>query len=63
MRNKEIKVELLKDISAKDFEPYGQIIGRGEGKPLEDFPYLLYWPIPQCTCGTKAPLKKIPMQF
>lgn len=44
MKNKEIKVELLKDISAKDFEPYGQIIGRGEGKPLEDFPYLLYWP-------------------
>ncbi|MBM3713352.1 MAG: hypothetical protein FJW56_07955 [Actinobacteria bacterium] len=44
MRIKEIKVELLKDIFPKDFEPYGQIMGNEKGEPLEDFTYLRYWP-------------------
>ena len=44
MMTKEVKVELLKDISHADFKPYGQIMGIEEGAPLEDFPYLRYWP-------------------
>lgn len=44
MNEKEIKVELLKDISSKDFELYGQIMGIEKGEPIEDFSYLRYWP-------------------
>ena len=44
MKCREIKIELLKDISDRDFNPYGQIMGIERGKPLEDFTYLRYWP-------------------
>ena len=44
MKTKEVKVELLKDVPQADFRSYGQIMGIEKGVPLEDFPYLRYWP-------------------
>ena len=43
MEIKEIKVELLTEISPSDFKPYGQIMGLEDKVPLEDFVHLSYW--------------------
>jgi len=43
MEIRQIKVELLTEVSTADFQPYGQIMGLEEKAPLEDFAHLSYW--------------------
>ena len=43
MEVREIKVELLAEISPADFGSYGQIMGLEHQAPLENFPHLSYW--------------------
>jgi len=43
MAVKEIKIQSLEAVTQKEFAPYGQIMGRTEGKPYENIEMLKYW--------------------
>ncbi len=43
MRVQEVKITPLAEVTKEEFAPYGQIMGREEGKPYEDLPIASYW--------------------
>jgi len=43
MEHREIKIERLSDVCRGEFQPFGQIMGVEDGRPLEDFPHLSFW--------------------
>ena len=43
MAVKEIKITPLEEVTAEEFAPYGQIMGRCEGEPFETLEILKYW--------------------
>ena len=43
MRIHEVKIVPLEEVSAEEFAPYGQIMGREHGEPYETLEILQYW--------------------
>lgn len=43
LKVQEVKILPLVEVTKDEFAPYGQIMGREEGKPYEDIPILSYW--------------------
>jgi ureidoglycolate lyase len=43
MKVQEVKIVPLEEVSAEEFAPYGQIMGREHGEPYETLEILKYW--------------------
>ena len=43
MKIQEVRITPMEEVSAKEFAPYGQIMGREHGEPYETLEILQYW--------------------
>ena len=43
MKNHEVQIVPLEEVSPEEFAPYGQIMGREDGEPYETLEILTYW--------------------